>query len=336
MQTFSPLPTTITKRLAVIILLLLSAVISAPAQSTNIDFPTPVIANEIGGVIAARDIGDARLTRHYYLLTGTPGDLVVTVESSNLNGDVDLFTAGSLRPLVKLSMYTGLSTTSTSRSVYLRRRESIVLRVEARSASDDAGSYRILFSGGFEPLADAAPAPENVEPTVATTTRRDKKTRRVNAAGARMKEEPEPEVAEVKPPEPEPAPKVEEETAKPETTATANPAPAKPKPTKPTRTTRTRTPRPARKPPATATKPPATTAKKRTETAATPPQPAASAEPVFNPRLIIETRDGMRVERFMSEVRRVTVEKGQLIVITIDGKIERRPMSNVLRVVIEP
>jgi hypothetical protein len=335
MQTFSLLPMTIIKRLAVTSLLLFITVISASAQSTNIDFPTPVITNEISGMIAARDIGDARLTRHYYLLTGTPGDLVVTVESSNLNGDVDLFTAGSLRPLAKLSMYTGLSTTSTSRSVYLRRRESIVLRVEARSASDDAGSYRILFSGGFEPVADAGPAPEDVEPTVATTTRRDKKTRRVNAAGARMQEEPEP-VAEVKPPEPEPAPKVEEETSKPETTATATPAPAKPKPTKPARTTRTRTPRPARKPPATATKPPATTAKKRTATVATPPPPAAPAEPVFNPRLIIETRDGMRVERFMSEVRRVTVEKGQLIVITIDGKIERRPMSNVLRVVIEP
>jgi hypothetical protein len=38
----------------------------------------------------------------------------------------------------------------------------------------------------------------------------------------------------------------------------------------------------------------------------------------------------------MSEVRRVTVEKGQLIVITIDGRIERRAMTSVLRVTIEP
>ena len=44
----------------------------------------------------------------------------------------------------------------------------------------------------------------------------------------------------------------------------------------------------------------------------------------------------MRVERYMTEVRRVTVEKGQLIVVTNDGKIERRPMTNVLRVTIEP
>ena len=44
----------------------------------------------------------------------------------------------------------------------------------------------------------------------------------------------------------------------------------------------------------------------------------------------------MRVERYMSQVRRVTVERGQLIVVTIDGKIERRPMTTVLRVAIEP
>ena len=44
----------------------------------------------------------------------------------------------------------------------------------------------------------------------------------------------------------------------------------------------------------------------------------------------------MKVERFMTTVRRVTVENGQLIVITKDGKIERQLMANVLRMSIEP
>ncbi|MBV9210760.1 MAG: hypothetical protein JOZ52_09035 [Acidobacteria bacterium] len=320
------------------ILLLLAVAAAASAQSTNIEFPTPVVANEVSGVIEARDVGDPRLTRHFYLLTGVPGDLALTVESSNLNGDIDLFTAGSLRPLTKLSIFAGLSTTSVSKSVYLRQRESLILRVEARSANDDPGRYHIKFSGSFEPIADANPPPENVEPTVSAQSR-DKNARRVNSAGALI-EEPVVEVAKVEPPKP--APKVKEKKTKPEATSApaeepVAAAPVKPKTPRASRTTRTRTPArktPARKQPAT------TTAKKKEET--TEPAPEASAptpapaEPSINPRLIIETRDGMRVERYMSEVRRFTVEKGMLVVITNDGKIERRPMTTVLRVTIEP
>jgi hypothetical protein len=325
------------KRLTILALLLAASFATASAQSTNIEFPTPVISNEVSGTITPRDIGDPRLTRHFYLLTGTQGDLVLTIESRNLNGDVDLFTAGTLRPLTKLSMYAGLSTTSASKTVFLRQRESLILRVEARSANDDAGSYRIRFSGGFEPLADAAPPPENVEPTVSSSPGRDKNVRRVNAAGARIKEEEPPVVATAEPTETAPAPKVKAKKTQPET-ATAT-EPARTKTAKPARTTRGRTTtrtQPARK------QPPATTAKKSEErkkeepAATTAPATAAPAEPGLNPRLIIETRDGMRVERYMSEVRRVTVERGVLLVITTDGKVERRPMTNVLRVTIEP
>jgi hypothetical protein len=332
------------KRLAVAALLLFILCTCASAQSTNIEFPTPVVSNEVSGVIEARDVGDPRLTRHFYLLTGTQGDLVLTVESSNLNGDIDLFTAGSLRPLTKLSLFAGLSTTSASKSVYLRQRESLILRVEARSANDEAGRYHLKFSGGFEPMADATPPPENVEPTVSSAPSRDKNVRRVTSSGARIKEEEPVEVAKVEPPKPAPAPKVKEKKTKPEpTTASAEEpaaaAPVKPKPAKTTRTARTRTTArktPTRKPPAT------TTAKKKEETAPAPdanatqtPAPAL-AEPAINPRLIIETRDGMRVERYMSEVRRFTIERGVLVVVTNDGKVERRPMTSVLRVTIEP
>jgi hypothetical protein len=53
-------------------------------------------------------------------------------------------------------------------------------------------------------------------------------------------------------------------------------------------------------------------------------------------KLIIETRDGMRVERYMNTVRRVTVENGQIVVITRDGKVTRHPMTTVTRMAIEP
>jgi hypothetical protein len=292
------------------------------------DFPTPVVANEVSGVISARDLGDPRLTKHYYALTGTPGDLVIFIESNNLNGDVDVFTARTLRPLTKLPMYAGINSTTTTKSIYLRKREPLILRVEARSANDDNGSYRIRFSGGFEPLAASdVPADEN-EPTVSSS--RGSNTRRVNSAGARVNEAP-PEVASAQPIDSPREARIEDEPAaktqpEPETTApTYEPAPAAPA-TPPRTTRRSRSTRGARRPPASTA-----------STTPTPqPAPAPAPESVLGPRLIIETKDGMRVERYMSQVRRMTVERGILIVITTEGKVERRVMSDVLRVTIEP
>ncbi len=41
------------------------------SQSINQDQPTPIATNEISGNIAARDVGDARLTTFFYALSGT-------------------------------------------------------------------------------------------------------------------------------------------------------------------------------------------------------------------------------------------------------------------------
>jgi hypothetical protein len=38
----------------------------------------------------------------------------------------------------------------------------------------------------------------------------------------------------------------------------------------------------------------------------------------------------------MSEVRRVTVERGMIVIVRKSGEIERRPMASVLRMSIEP
>ena len=334
----------LTAHFALASLLLILTGASALAQSQDPDHPTPVTANQIAGSITARDIGDSRLTRHFYILTGTPGDLVIKVESRNLDGDVDLFQAGTLRPFAKVSMYAGELSTSTSKSIYLRQRETIVLRVEARTPNDNPGSYSVSFSGGFEAMAAPQVQPEteaSTEAAAATTpARRDRNTRRVSSVGARIDE---------------PLPV---ETAKTETSTET-----------PTEASADTANRPSDNSPATTTPAPATTARtqrppsgrsnRRRRGRVTPPSPPETEAARNNPpasgvtedappmltqpsgieagaKLIIETRDGMRVERYMSTVRRVTVENGQIVVISRDGKVTRHPMTNVTRMAIEP
>src|SRR5215212_6905385 len=179
------------------ILLLAAAALSAGAQSTDIGFPSPVRADEVSGTITARDLGDPRLTRYFYSFTGTPGDLVITVEGRNLEGDVDVFTTGALRPLAKISLYAGSSSSGGSQTIYLRTRQSLILRVEARTPNDAEGSFRVKFGGAFEPLGAEVPDPEPVVPTVTS----ESKGRRVTATGARI-EEPAPPATETATTEP--------------------------------------------------------------------------------------------------------------------------------------
>ena len=312
--------------------LLLILAVGAQAQSTDIEFPTPVRSGEISGTIAPRDLGDSRLTRYFYSFTGTPGDLIVTAESENLEGDVDVFTTGTLRPLAKISLYALGTRSSGSKTIYLRTRESLILRVEARTPSDSSGSFRVRFTGTFEPIGSDIPDPEPVIPTLSSASA-PVKGRRVTATGARIIEEPEPQaIVTTKP---------ETETTSPALTTpvTETPAPVdtpstaratKPQPPKP------RTPRSTRRSnPRTTRSRPATTARNKPP-AVEPKTPTPTVEPASGPRLIIETKDGMRVERYMTTVRRVTVQGGQIVVVTTDGKIERQPMSNVQRMAIEP
>src|SRR6185369_16502824 len=130
-----------------LVFLIVSASVSF-AQSLDVGAPTPVRTNTVNGRIAVRDIGDARKTDHYYAFTGTPGDLLITIQSTNLNGDVDVFTAVTLRPLLKVSLYAE-SSGAIKKGIYLRKREDLILRVEARTPNDDEGIYTLSFSGSF-------------------------------------------------------------------------------------------------------------------------------------------------------------------------------------------
>jgi hypothetical protein len=340
------------------------------AQSSDISYPAPIFSDQVAGRIAPRDIGDARRTRHFYIFRGTEGDLVVNVESTELSGDVDIFTATTLRPLVKVTLYGGTATKAT-KSVFLRREETLILRVEARAAGETEGSYRISFGGSFAPApAGLAQAPETPAPEATADTRRRGNTRRVTSTGARI-EEPRVEVQPAEEASAAPTPTPSETTGEraeetPQPPRRGTPRARRGRGTTRNTPSRTTTPRgdttPAEaatgaeagapstapsNPPAenpgsntrTRTPPRRRAAPRRaarTETPTPAPADTAPAAEAPSPRLIIVTKDGETVEREMSTVRRVTVENNQVVVVTRDGKTIRQPMTNVLKMSIEP
>jgi hypothetical protein len=372
----------------------------AAAQSADPGSPTPVYTGEIAGRIAPLDIGDARPTRHFYTFNVRSGDLELTVEANNLEGDIDLFAAATMRPLAKVTLYAGLGSNIT-RTIFFRRDDTVILRVQARSPNDTDGTYNIRLGGTFAP--STAPVPDesarNSENTPAASKPTDRGVRRVNSVGARI-EEPKIEVA-TEPAAPEHTD--ENATPKPATTARTTNArgraarrpparrgaaqrgtndttaqasegeknepgkveasessPAKNEPanteaasSEPTRseaartranTNRTRSGRGRNSRAGDAgSRPAATTgdATSSTETT-TPPAnespaaPAATGLEAPGSRIVLELRDGTRVVREMSEVRRVAIE-GRLVVITLkNGRVERQPLANVERMSIEP
>jgi hypothetical protein len=211
--------------------------LAAPAHAQSIDpgSPTPVFANEIAGSIAPLDIGDARSTRYFYTFNGLQGDLELTVESFNLEGDVDIFLAGNMRPLTKVTLYAGASANRSTKTVYLRRDEPLILRVQARTPNDAEGTYRIRLGGAFRPAArlstegvapDESTTAANASPGAAATgaTGANRKGRRVSSVGARI-EEPAEEVAREEPAMPEATPEPTPARKPP-----ANPRPGRPRP----------------------------------------------------------------------------------------------------------
>lgn len=347
----------------------------ASAQSPDITAPSAVRTNEVTGTITARDLGDSRLTDHFFAFTGTPGDLLITVESRNLNGDIDVFTSTGMRPLLKFTVYDG-SAPAITKSIYLRKREDLILRIEARTPGDDEGTYRIRFGGSFEPsFGRPEGGPEGGPgggPQIAVTETRSvdapapgaksgKKGRRVSSVGARIDEPPPAEVAAAPTPEPEPAEKPAREVSVPKARSrnARGRAPARPP-------TRSKT-RPAIEEKSTAEKPVAekkeepaaeseaenrTTADgretepktttgrrrpgRRSATARAAEKPSPPPEPESGPRLIIEMSDGTLINRYMTSVRRVTVENGQVVVVGKDGKTQRIPLASVVRMTIAP
>ena len=165
------------------------------AQSTRQEFPTPITTNEISGKIPARDIGDARLTNYFFAFDGNQGDIFINVQTTNLNGDIDIFTADNLKSLTKITIYSDISENETGRVVYLRKPEKLILRIQGRTPNDDAATFRIKFAGSFQPLS--ASTAENSAPEMPEVKSGTQTDVRVNSVGT---------IIEVKP-KPTPAPK---------------------------------------------------------------------------------------------------------------------------------
>lgn len=319
------------------------------AQSADQSLPTPVLSNEISGRIKALDLGDPRLTRHFYAFAGSPGDLLITIDSKNLNGDIDVFTAVTFRPLMKTTVYASSQSPEVTKAIYLRAHQILILRVEARTPSDEPGTYRIRFGGTFERFSGGIPVAE-VSNTESEETAEKTGANRLSSVGATI---PRPrtetvETAEAKPSSEKTAeqPPEKSEAAKRPTSNTSRrttsrppprrgtrPAPAKPttarkaEPAKTeTETVKTETPKPAEEKPVVTEKP-----------AENPPAEKPRAQEVpAGARLILEQKDGTRIDRPMSTVRRVIVEGNSIVIVLKTGKIERIAMSNVARMAIEP
>lgn len=334
------------------------------AQSAEQNLPTPVLTNEINGKIAPLDLGDPRVTRHFYAFEGNPGDLLITMDSKNLNGDMDVFTAITFRPLTKTNIYANSQSQSpeVTKGIYLRKRQILILRVEARTPNDEEGTYRVRFGGSFAPFSGGIPVAENTE-SESESAAPARGGKRLSSVGATIAEP----VGETPPVTAEPKPE-ENAAEKPaeDTEAAKKAAAVKPKPTRPTaRNSRNRTPRPARPKPAKPDTEAAKTSEAKTEEAKTEEakteeakkeaaageektgaadtaksetsaKPSTQEVPLPGAHLIIESKDGTRIDRPMSTVRRVVVEGGLIIIVLKTGKVERIPMSEVARMAIEP
>ena len=316
---------------AVSLSVLLCAVAGALGQSTDQSLPTPVDSNEINGTIDPLDLGDPRLTRHYYAFEGTPGDVLITVDSKNLNGDIDIFTAVTYRPLAKASMYADSQSQAITKDIYLRTRQIMILRVEARTPNDEAGSYHIQFSGTFAQFSGGIPVAK--ESTAAMSVPKKSGNNQLTSVGATIPRPPtEPVETVTTTPTPEKTPE-----------ATASPKPAQ----KPATTGRRTTSRRGARPGTAKSTPPRKKEPAKTDTAkskpadasatsnATPPTDSQVVQPA-DPHLIVEQKDGTRIDRPMSTVRRVIVEGPAIVVVLKTGQIQRIPMANVIRMTIEP
>jgi hypothetical protein len=342
------------------------------AQSTLSDHPTPITTNEVAGIIKARDLGDARLTTHYYWFDGSQGDVFINLTSKNFAGDIDVFAQNGLKPLTKIVVYADFGEVETGRVVYLRKPERLLLRVQGRTPDDEAATYRLKFAGSFvaaTPNEKDVPAMPTVGDTVAGAVR-------VNSVGTILPPIPKPvpekteaenlqanasseakgsdesakdKVEANKPEEAKIASKpevvVEDRIADSKRTETT---PSK-LPPKRNRASRNTSPKKADMPkveadrsgeqPSGSKEATETEASKeaadRSKTSVPPVKSDAKVDPLANIRLVIVFKDGAKIERPLPDVFKFSVDRGVLTVISKDGRVGKYQMLDVAKVTIE-
>ncbi len=318
-------------------------------QSTDQNFPTPVTSNEILGTIKARDIGDGRLTRYFYAFDGGQGDIFINVVTKNLSGDIDVFSADTLRPLTKIVIFPDSGPVETGRLVYLRKGERLILRIEGRTPNDDPATFRIKFGGSFIAIQGQT---EQAAPVIKDADGRSDAGIRVNSVGT---------IIEVTPKNEPTKPKAEIPASKADTERVAEKKREDP-PKNPASSAKVEKPTVVVKPaPEVATvfgnknTPSNADNTKKTESKAAPPasnkpktKPANPADevgkssvkeikpdPLASIRLIVLMKSGESIEKPMSEIVKFSVDKGILTVIAKDGKINRYSILDVAKVTIE-
>ncbi|MEP6788603.1 MAG: hypothetical protein ABJB40_09240 [Acidobacteriota bacterium] len=347
--------------------------IGVKAQSTDQNFPTPITASEISGMIKARDVGDSRLTSYFYAFDGDQGDIFINVATKNFSGDIDVFIADGLRPLTKMVIYADTDITETGRLIYLRKGERLMMRIEGRSPNDDAATFHIKFAGSFIALA---PEKKDLTPKVDKTETDTSSRVTVNSVGtivstrpkkqpSKVVEKPKSDISRSEPPkkidfpkgvpvkieEEPPASKPADETkvvddkVKPQedTIPTKAADEAKPETVYENKTAKVTidpvtlpkaTPESADTPRVKSTPRRAT---RRTRVAPQPPAEAIEkkADPLAAIRLVIEMKDGKVIWSAMNEVLRFSVDRGVLTVIGKDGHISRYSILDVAKVTIQ-
>lgn len=317
------------------------------AQSSDVNFPTPLTSNTIDSTIKPRDIGDARLTTQYFAFTGGQGDVFVNVVTKNFDGDIDIFTAEGMRPLSKIVIYSDSTINETGRLIYLRKSEKLLLRIEGRPPDDRPATIRIKFAGSFVAMEGGSEANSDV-PTVTTS---QTGSVRVNSVGTilsipEVKESqtevpktesvaitPKKEIAKSDAIKKEPSnsdaakdkPVRVSKPGKPKVVVT-EPFPAKENAEKTEKESPKSTTSTPKKP-----KPKATTKVEKTAS----PRENEKADALASVRLVIAFKNGDKLERPLSEVLRFSVDKGVLTVIAKDGGIRRYSMLDVAEVTIK-
>jgi len=345
---------------------------SVKAQSINQSYPTPITSNEISGKVLARDLGDARLTTYYYTFDGNQGDVFINVVTTNFNGDIDVFTHDNLRPLTKITVYADASNNETGRVIYLRQPVKLILRIEGRTPNDDAATFQIKFAGSFAPAQAVSASSESEVPEVKSNNQTDV---RVNSVGTIIEIKPKPTptpkdvvakksdkktepIVEVKTVEESEAEVKELETKK--TVEKKDEASEIKSSTKKTDAVKTQkenkkvvvTDEVAEKEIVDESKKDSSEKVRQIEEKAVEreesvkvKEPKASKKSktvkplppnaLENIRLIILFKDGSKIERPMSEVLKVGVDKGVLTIISKDGAIGRYSILDVAKMTIE-
>lgn len=360
-------------RVAVAAALLMVLSAFASAQSTNQNFPTPIVSNEISGLIKARDAGDSRLTTLYFVFDADQGDVFLNIVTKNLDGDIDVFTADNLRPMTKITVFSDNPDGETGRVIYVRQPIRLLLRIEGKTPTDDPASYRIKFAGSFRPLAASAVAevsdpvvkPRETDPDIKVNSvgtivevkpkptptprvpvpKSEKVPDRVPVADRSEEEKPVTETPKPDAPSDDSVAKIEKpvvvvtepEFPKPDDSAEK---PKTDRPEKPVRQPKKPTARKPAKEKKPAEDKPADTvvdkepADKPKPELRRPPKPLDPAE-LANIKLVVLLKDGRKIEKQMSEVIRFGVDRGVLTIIARDGEITRYSMLDVEKITIE-